>query len=251
MFSLGGKVAVVTGSSRGIGAAIAKTFANAGATVIITSRDLAACELVASDIKRAGGAAICFECDTSDESGVKRLVEAVAKKYGTLDILVNNAGVFSQAPVDSMDTALWKRIQSVDLDGVFYCTKYAARAMKKKKYGRIINISSVAGLEGFAGSAAYCAAKFGVIGFTKAAAADLAAYNITVNAISPGLIDTRMAESFTKNKEALDSLMQPLLVKRVGTPEDIACGALYLASEEASYVTGTTLVIDGGWTSHL
>ncbi len=251
MFDLKGKVAIVTGSGRGIGAGIAKALAESGAKVVITSRHEAQCDLVVGEIKKAGHEVFCEVCDVSDEEQVKSIVTDTVKKFGGLHIMVNNAGVFEQKPVDEMDTALWKQVQAVDLDGVFFGTKYAALQMKKKKFGRIINISSVAGLMGFAGSAAYCAAKFGVRGFTKAAAIDLAPYGITVNAICPGLIETKMTEAFTTDKSVLQTMEQSFLVKRPGVPADIAHAALYLASEEASYVTGTEIVVDGGWTAHL
>jgi cyclopentanol dehydrogenase len=251
MFDLKGKVAVVTGSGRGIGAAIAKTLAKAGAKVVVTSRHEKECEMVVGEIKKAGGEAFCIACDVSKEDEVKALIEKTVKKYGGLDILVNNAGVFETKPVEDMETAMWKRIQSIDLDGVFFCTKYSALQMKKKKWGRIINISSVAGLNGFAGSSAYCAAKFGVRGFTKSAAIDLSKYGITVNAICPGLVETKMTEAFTTDPKVLAQFMQPILIKRAGQPDDIASAALYLASEESSYVTGSEVVVDGGWTAHL
>lgn len=252
MDELKGKVAIITGSSKGIGAGIAKLFASRGAKVVVSSRDATNCQTILNQIKSKKGEVYCIECDVSNEEEVKELFEQAIKKYGSVDILVNNAGVFEQASIEEMKTETWKKVLHTDLDGVFYCTKYATNYMKKNKTGgRIINISSVAGLMGFGGSAAYCSAKSAVIGFTKATAIDLCKYGITVNAICPGLIETDMTKGFTSDKKTLDAFMQPLLVKRVGQPEDIANGALYLASEGASYVTGTTLVIDGGWTGHL
>ncbi|MEK6981667.1 MAG: SDR family NAD(P)-dependent oxidoreductase [Candidatus Micrarchaeota archaeon] len=252
MDELIGKVAIITGSSRGIGAGIAKLFASEGAKVIVSSRDASNYQPILNQIKSKKGEAYCIECDVSKEDDVKMLMEQTIKKYGTVDILVNNAGVFEQASVEEMKTETWKKVLHTDLDGVFFCTKYVTNYMKKNKTGgRIINISSVAGLFGFGGSAAYCAAKFAVVGFTKATAIDLCKYGITVNAICPGLIETDMTKGFTNDKKTMEAFMQPLLVKRAGLPEDIAKGALYLASEGTSYVTGTTLVIDGGWTGHL
>lgn len=250
-FDLKGKVAVVTGSGRGIGAAIAKSFAKAGAKVVLTSRHHEECDIVLKEIKGSGGEAMVVTCDVSKEDEVKALVEKAVRKYGSLDIMVNNAGVFETKPVDEMETALWKKVQSIDLDGVFFCTKYASHQMKKKGWGRIINMSSIAGLNGFAGSSAYCAAKFGVRGFTKSAAIDLSKYGITVNAICPGIIETKMTESFTRDPAALAQTLQPILIKRAGQPQDIANAALFLASEESSYVTGSEIVVDGGWTAHL
>ena len=252
MDQLKGKVAIITGSSKGIGEGIAKLFASEGAKVVISSRDINACQLAAKEIGKVKGEIYCISCDVSKEEDVKNLMEETIKKYGKIDILVNNAGVFEQANIENLTTDKWKKVLSVDLDGVFYCIKHATNYMKKNEQGgRIVNISSVAGILGFGASSAYCASKFGVIGITKSSAIDLAPFKITVNAICPGLIETDMTKDFTSDKKVLESFMQPLLVKRAGKPEDIAYGALYLVSEGASYVTGTTLVIDGGWTSHL
>jgi NAD(P)-dependent dehydrogenase (short-subunit alcohol dehydrogenase family) len=251
MFDLKGKIAIVTGSGRGIGAAIAKTLAKAGAKVVVTSRHEGEFGTVVEEIKKAGGEAWGTACDVSKEGDVRALIEKAVKRYGGLDIMVNNAGVFEQKPVEEMDAALWKKVQGPDLDGVFFCTRYASLEMKKRKWGRIINLSSVAGIRGSEGSAAYCAAKFGVRGITKSSAMDLAGSGITVNAICPGLIDTAMTKMFTTDKKVLAEMLQPVPAGRVGVPEDIAYAALYLASEEAGYVTGTEIVVDGGWTCHL
>jgi 3-oxoacyl-[acyl-carrier protein] reductase/2-hydroxycyclohexanecarboxyl-CoA dehydrogenase len=251
MFKLNGKVAVVTGSGRGIGAAIAVAFAEAGAKIVVTSRHKDECDAIVARIKKAGGEATCIPCDVSKESDIKTLIEKTIENYKRLDILVNNAGVFETNSVENIKNSEWKHVQSIDLDGTFLCIKYAVPYMKKVGGGRIINISSVAGLEGFASSAAYCAAKFGIRGLTKAAASDLAKYNITVNAICPGLIETKMTEAFTTDPNVLNSFVQKIPANRVGKPEDIAAAALFLAGDEASYVIGTELVVDGGWTSHL
>ncbi len=251
MFELNGKVAVVTGSSRGIGAAIAKTFARSGAKVAISSTNEAACALVAGEIRRAGGDAFAMQCDVSKERQVRLLVEKTVEKYGSLDILVNNAGIIEYKALNGTSLASWRRSQSVNLDGVFFATKLAVPYMKRQRWGRIINLSSVAGIRSHAVLPAYSAAKFGVIGFTQAIAGDLGKYGITANAICPGRIETKMTEAFLKNKKNVELFLESLPIKRLGTPQDVANAALFLASEEAGYITGTSLVVDGGWTSQL
>ena len=228
MFKLDGKVAVVTGSGRGIGAGIAKVLAKAGARVVIASRHKEECDIVVGQIKKAGGEAWCTSCDVSKESDVKKLIEDTVKKYKSIDILVNNAGVYEVGPVEQLSNTAWKHVQAIDLDGTFLCIKYAAQYMKKKGWGRIINISSVAGLEGFSASSAYCAAKFGVRGLTKTAAEDLAQYKITVNAICPGMIETKMTDPFTKDPKILQQFLGSIPVKRIGKPEDIAYASTLL-----------------------
>ncbi len=251
MFELKGKVAIITGSGRGIGASIAKTLAEAGAKVVVSSRHKEEYDMTVAQIKKAGYEAWGTICDVSKESDVKAMIDNTVKKYKRLDILVNNAGVFETNVIDAVKNSEWKRVQAIDLDGTFLCTKYAVKYMKKSGGGRIINISSIAGLEGFANSASYCAAKFGVRGLTKSAADDLASYNITVNAICPGLIKTKMTEAFTNDPKILQQFLQSIPMRRVGKPEDIAAAALFLASDEASYITGSEIVVDGGWASHL
>lgn len=247
MFGLGGKVAVITGSGRGIGAAIAKTLAKAGAEVVVTSRHIGECESVAEGIRKAGGEAAFVKCDVSIEEDVSGLVDWTVKKYGSLDIMVNNAGIYETESVLETGEEMWRLVLSVDLDGVFFGTKCAAKEMRKKKWGRIINVSSVSGLAGFSKRAAYCAAKSGVIGLTRSSAAELGALGITVNAICPGLIKTRMTEHFIGNWLTLNAFLRRIPIRRAGLPEDVARAALFFASEEAGYITGQALAIDGGW----
>ncbi|MFH1094794.1 MAG: SDR family NAD(P)-dependent oxidoreductase [Candidatus Micrarchaeota archaeon] len=251
MFNLEGRVAIVTGSGRGIGAGIAKALAVSGATVVLSDLKNDSWTDTLDAIAKTGGQAVGMACDVSDEKQMKALVNFAVSRFGKLDIMVNNAGIFDTAPVDTLDSAVWQKVLAVDLNGAFYGTKHAAKVMKKNKHGRIINIASVAGLRGFAASAAYVTAKFGVVGLTKAAAEDLGALGITVNAICPGLIRTQMTKDFLKDEASTKAMLAPVLIKRPGQPADIAAAAVYLASDEASYVTGTTMVVDGGWISHL
>lgn len=241
------RVAVVTGSGRGIGAAIALALATAGARVVVSSEDAEACGKVAREIAEAGGESAPIPCNVCEEGQVKALIEGAAERFGSIDIMVNNAGIDDLEPILTTDTGLWRRMLAVNLDGAFFGTKYAALRMKDGKWGRIINISSVAGLRGFGKRAAYCASKAGVVGLTKAAAVDLGQYGITVNAICPGVTRTRMTEEFLKNKGAVHSFMKRMPIKRAGFPHEIAHAALFLASEDAGYVTGQAIVVDGGW----
>ncbi len=249
--SLAGKVAVVTGSSTGIGAAIAKALASAGAKVIVSSTDAAGCSIVEREINESGGEAASIPCDVADEAQVIALIDGAIARWGSLDVMVNNAGIDDMASVLSTGTELWRKVLAVNLDGVFFGTKHAALRMKDRNKGRIINISSVAGLRGFYKRAAYCAAKAGVVGLTRAAAADLGKHGITVNAICPGITRTRMTEAFMKDGRAVDAFIKGMPVKRVGIPEDIAAVAVFLAGDDAGYVTGQAIVVDGGWSMHV
>lgn len=249
MFSMKGKVAIVTGSDRGIGKGIAIVLAKAGANVVITSMHKEGCDLMSNQIKQYGVDSLSIKCDVSKEKDVKKLVEATIKKFKRLDILVNNAGVLLQKPIDAVTEKEWDFLINIDLRGVFHGTKYAVQQMKKQKSGgSIINVSSIAGLLGMSNLTTYCAAKGGVIALTRSSSIELAPLNIRVNAICPGLIETPMTEGMTKNKKVLDNFLKQIPLRLVGKPEDIGYGALYLASDEARYVTGQALVIDGGWT---
>lgn len=244
---LEGRVAVVSGSSRGIGAAIATALAGAGVRVVVSSTDVNACLKVAEEIGRAGGEAASIPCDVTDEEQVKSLLDKAAARYGSVDIMVNNAGLDEEDTVLRTGTALWRKVLAVNLDGVFFGTKYAALKMMGRNWGRIINISSIAGLRGFERRAAYCAAKAGVVGLTRAASVDLGKHGITVNAICPGVIKSRMTEAFLSNRAALGAFMNRNPIKRVGLPQDIADAVLFLAGDGGGYITGETIVIDGGW----
>jgi|YelNatPaOPRAMG01_1025707.scaffolds.fasta_scaffold11112_3 cyclopentanol dehydrogenase len=250
MFSLKDRVAIVTGSTSGIGKGIAEVFLKAGAKVVISSENEEHCKTVAQELSKFGET-LPVRCDVSKESEVRALVEKTVKKFGRLDIMVNNAGVYFTKNLDEITEEEWRKLMGVNLDGVFFGTKYASVQMKKQKKGVIINIASIAGLRGIGGSTHYGASKGAIVNFTKSAAQELAPFGIRVNAIAPGIIETAMTKDIIANKKLLEAYLAPVLIKRVGKPEDIAYGALYLASDEASYVTGAVLVIDGGWICHL
>ncbi len=247
---LAGKVAVITGSTQGIGKAIAVTFAKEGASVIINGcLDISKCQAVALEIEAMGGKALAVKADVANKKEVDDLFSTAVKEFGKVDIHINNAGIVSTHPFLELSEEKWDKLMDVDLKGTYLCAQAAAREMVKKKYGRIINLSSVAGFIGFPGAAHYCAAKAGVSQFTKVLAIELAPVGINVNAIAPGLIETAMTRDIISNPDALKAMLQRIPLGRPGKPEEIANAALFLASPMADYVTGTTLFVDGGWTA--
>ncbi|GAB4445914.1 MAG: 3-oxoacyl-[acyl-carrier-protein] reductase [Anaerolineae bacterium] len=245
MFELTDKVAVVTGSSKGIGAAIAKTLAAQGAKVVVNYRSSPeAAAAVVTDIFAAGGEAVAVQADVSQSDEAQRLIKTVVDTFGQIDILVNNAGTTRDKLIMTMKDEDWDLILQTNLSSVYYCCKAATRPMMKKRRGRIINITSVVGLAGQAGQTNYAASKAGMIGFTKSLAKELGARNITVNAVAPGYIPTDLTS--VMSDEQTEVLVKNTPVGRMGTVEDIAAAVLYLASDEASFVTGQVLTVDGG-----
>jgi len=242
MFSLKGKIAIITGSSKGIGLGIAKVFVEAGATVVINSRHEEDCKKAC---KECGENATYICGDVSKEEDVKKLFSETIKKFGKVDIMVNNAGITDLMPIEQITTEKWDKMINVDLRGTFYGCKEAAKAMKKG--GKIINLASIAGFIGFPNCAHYCAAKGGIVNMTRELALELAQKGINVNAIGPGIITTEMTEDIIKQQGK--QLIQMIPKGRWGKPEDIGYAALYLASDESDYVTGQTLYVDGGWIS--
>lgn len=250
MFDLTGKVAIITGSRRGMGKAHAIALAAQGAKVAITDIDANACRLVAEEIVNNDGEAVCYEMNVAKKTDIDDVFDAVLKQYGRIDILVNNAGIFAAKPALELSEAEWDNMIDINLKGQFLCAQRAAKEMAKNKWGRIINIASIAsggvGV-GFAGGAHYTASKGGIIGMSETLAIEWAPLGITVNVIAPGAIDTPMISDAKIPQEGMDALLAGIPLRRMGTSEEVAAAAVFLASDEASYVTGATLYVDGGW----
>jgi len=245
MRKLEGKVAVVTGASRGIGRAIALKLANEGAKVVVNySGSQAKAEEVVATIQENGGEAIAVQASVSKTEEVTALMDAAVKTFGSLDILVNNAGITRDNLLMRMKEDEWDDVLDTNLKGVFLCTKAVTRQMMKQRAGRIINISSIVGVAGNAGQANYVAAKAGVIGLTKTTAKELASRNILVNAVAPGFIETEMTEQLPEDIK--QGMLTQIPLAKLGQPEDIAKAVAFLASDDANYMTGQTLHIDGG-----
>ncbi len=249
MFDLNDKVALVTGGSRGIGRAIALALAERGARVAVNYvANAEAAAAVVEEIAGAGGEAIAIQGDVSQAEDAKRLVNETLAHFDGLHILVNNAGLTKDDLLLRMSEEAWDRVMEVDLRGAFLCTKAAIRPLIRQRWGRIINVASVAGLVGNAGQANYAAAKAGLIGLTKAVAKEVASRNVTANAIAPGLVRTEMTADLTEAQET--AVLQLVPLGRLATPEEIAPAVVFLASEEAAYITGHVLAIDGGLVMH-
>ncbi|NLY76644.1 MAG: 3-oxoacyl-[acyl-carrier-protein] reductase [Tissierellia bacterium] len=242
---LSGKIALVTGGSRGIGREIAIELAKHGASIAISyvSNEEKAIEVIES-IQEYSVKAMCVKADVSREEEVERLVDTVKKQLGPIDILVNNAGINMDALLIRMKTQEWDQVIDTNLKGTYLCTRLVAKDMLKKRYGKIINITSVAGVAGNIGQSNYSASKAGIIGFTKAVAKELASRNINVNAIAPGLIETDMAQAL--KEEIRESLIKSVPMGRLGSPKDIANIVVFLASDKSDYITGQTINVDGG-----
>ena len=238
---LGGRVALVTGSTRGIGREIAATLAGCGARVAVVGRDAAR----ATEAARAmGGDARGYAADVIDTAQIATLVEAVERDFGSLDILVNNAGLTKDNILLRLKDDDWDVVLAANLRGAFASTRAAARGMMKRRWGRIINIASIVGLTGNKGQSNYAASKAGLIGFTKSVAKEFASRNILANVIAPGFIETDMTASMSAEARTAMSAQIPL--ERLGTPKDVAGVAAFLASEHAAYITGQVFVVDGG-----
>ncbi len=240
------KVAIVTGSRRGIGYGIALYLAKEGCNIVISDIEQKDCQKAAKEIEEKTGAqSLAFACDVSKKEEVGDLMRKTIEKFGRLDILVNNAGVFPLVPFQNMTEKDWDRVLDVNLKSVFLCSQAAIKVMKPG--GKIINISSIASFVGFPGLVHYCASKGGMNSMIRAMALELAPQKINVNAIAPGAIDTTGA-SQASNEDAKKQTIASIPLSRMGAPEDIANAVVFLASEKSAYITGQTIIIDGGWT---
>ena len=241
---LAGRVAIVTGGSRGIGLASARLLAEGGASVVVSGRDAARLETATRELEATGAAVLGVAADAARREDVDRLVEAARERFGRLDVLVNNAGMTRDQLLVRMKDDDWDQVLATNLRGVFLMTRAVGKVMMRQRSGRIINISSTAGAMGNAGQVNYSAAKAGVIGLTKAAARELAHWNILVNAVAPGLIETDMTASLPA--EAREALLGQVPLKRIGVARDVAEVVRFLAGDGAAYITGQTIHVNGG-----
>ncbi len=243
--NLSGKTAIITGGSRGIGRAIALKLAEKGANIVVnyTSSPDKATEVV-EQIKEMGREALAIKADVSKEEDVSSLVKEVSKQFSTIDILINNAGITKDTLLIRMKDDDWDRVLDVNLKGTYLCTKLVAKKMMKQRSGKIVNITSVVGIIGNAGQANYAASKAGVIGLTKSSAKELAARGVNVNAVAPGFIHSDMTDKLSD--EVVENYAKNIPLGKMGDPEDVANAVAFLCSEEASYLTGQVLNVDGG-----
>lgn len=250
---LKGKVAIVTGAAKGMGKVHALKLSGAGAKVVVSDISLQECQLVVDEIKKARGEAIAVKCDVSQKTDIDNLIKETLNKFKKIDILVNNAGIYPFKPFLEMQEKDFEKVIDVNLKGYFLMAQACAKQMKnnqpdgKGQRGSIINIASVAAIMGFAGLAHYCASKGGVVAMSKAIALELAPLGIRINNVDPGAIDTPGASNASMTEEQRKLMLAPIPMKRQGSAEEIASAVLFLASEESSYMTGSTMVVDGGW----
>ena len=243
-FSLNNKIAIVTGASQGIGKIIAFELAKSGAHVVCISRNKKAIESIVDEISINGGQSSSFPCDISDSDTFSKIITEIIKENSRIDILVNNAGITKDSLLMRMSIEQWDDVINTNLKGAFHCTKAVLRYMMKNKFGRIINITSIVGLTGNTGQANYAASKAGLIGMTKSIAKEVASRGITANCIAPGWIETSMTEKLSE--EVKSEFLSHIPVGRIGSPDDIANAVIFLASDEAGYITGQTITVDGG-----
>lgn len=249
IFDLTGKVAVVTGSARGIGQAIAIELARAGADVVVS--DIIPEEGTIAQIKKLKRKAIYVKTDVSKKKDVENLINETIKTFKKIDIMVSNAGIFQGGASETLKEENWQKTIDINLRGCFFCSQAAAKEMMKKKKGSIVNIASVAGLMGSSQAAAYCASKGGIINLTNSLAAEWGKYGIRINTICPGIIETAMTKDMLASKQTKQGMLAKIPLGRTGQPIDIAGAAVFLASDASSYLTGEDIIVDGGWTCTL
>ncbi len=250
MFELKNKVAIVTGARRGMGKTHALLLAKAGAKVVVSDISQEDCQKVVDEIEEEGGEAVAIKCDISQKEEVEEMVQKTVDEWDRIDILVNNAGIVEFKPFFDISEEEWNKTININLKGYFLCSQAAGKIMKEQKSGVIVNIASVAmGQQGIGmqNIVHYCASKGGIVAMTEALAVELAPYNIRVNAVAPGVIDTPMVDPIKKDPNSMDAMINKIPMKRAGEPDEISNAVLFLASEESSYMTGSTVVIDGGW----
>jgi 3-oxoacyl-[acyl-carrier protein] reductase len=239
------KTAIVTGARRGIGKGIALALAKEGCNIVVSDIDEKDCEAVAEEVRKMGPKALAVQCDVSKKADVEKMFTKTIEEFGQLDILVNNAGIFPFIPFAQMKEEDWDKVMDVNLKSIFLCSKEAAKILPEG--GRIMNISSIASIVGFEGLVHYCATKGAINAMIRALALELAPRKITVNAVAPGAIETPGA-SETSTEESKKQTIAMIPLSRMGEPEDIANMVVFLASEKADYITGQTIIVDGGWT---
>ena len=244
MFRLDGKIALVTGASQGIGETVARRLAERGARVVLAARSVGKLERVREEIAGIGGSAHCLPLDLAKPEEVGARLKELPPEFENVDVLVNNAGVTGDNLLARMSLEQWRSVLDTNLTGAFAITKELVRGMMKRRWGRIVTVSSVVGLMGNAGQANYAAAKAGLVGFTKSLARELASRNITANVVAPGFVETAMTDVLPEATKK--AMFDGIPLGRLGRPEDIACAVVYLASEEAGYVTGQVLNVSGG-----
>lgn len=250
MYNLKNKTALITGARRGMGRTHALTLAKYGAKVVVTDISQEDCEKVVEEIKKQGGEAIALKLDVTKKEEIESVVKQTVEKFGSLDILVNNAGVAEFKPFLELAEEDWNRTLDINLKGQFLCAQASARQMKKQGGGTIVNIASVAmGQQGigFANIAHYCASKGGIAALTEALAVELAPFNIRVNGIAPGLIDTPMINTVKSDPKAMEVMLSRIPLHRAGRPQEVSELVAFLASNNSSYMTGSIVVVDGGW----
>jgi NAD(P)-dependent dehydrogenase (short-subunit alcohol dehydrogenase family) len=249
VFDLKGKVVVITGGSKGLGKAMAVGLAKAGARIVLT--DVLDTEDAVSEVKKFNDEVVGLSVDVTKRSDVEHLVEKTVDHFGSIDVLINNAGILKSSNAEDFSEMDWKQVIDVNLTGQFLCAQIIGKHMIKQKSGRIINISSIAGLAGYASSVAYSASKAGVISLTKTLASEWGKHNVLVNAVCPGVFATDMTDDYLKDEDFREMIKTKVPLERYAKPEELVGTIIYLSSNASEYVTGHALVIDGGWTATL